>query len=123
MTHLDLRDKFFEFWQGAPRSHVVIPSSSLVPENDPTTLFTGSGMQPLIPYLLGQTHPLGKRLVNIQKCFRGQDIDEVGDNRHDTFFEMMGNWSLGDYFKKEAIEWSWEFLTSDDYLALPIEKL
>lgn len=108
MTHLDLRSKFFEFWE--ERGHKKIPSSSLVPENDPTTLFTGSGMQPLIPYLLGEPHPLGKRLVDIQKCFRGQDIDDVGDNRHDTFFEMMGNWSLGDYFKKDQLAWYWEFL-------------
>lgn len=110
MTHLELRHKFLEFWKEKPRNHVEIPSSSLVPENDPTTLFTGSGMQPLIPYLLGQLHPLGERLVNIQKCFRGQDVDGVGDNRHDTFFEMMGNWSLGDYFKKEQLSWYWEFL-------------
>ncbi len=109
MTHQDLRKKFFEFWE--KNGHKKIPSSSLVPENDPTTLFTGSGMQPLIPYLLGQPHPLGTRLVDIQKCFRGQDIDEVGDNRHDTFFEMMGNWSLGDYFKKDQLAWYLEFLT------------
>lgn len=109
MSCLDLRDKFFEFWER--RGHKKIPSSSLVPENDPTTLFTGSGMQPLIPYLLGQPHPLGKRLMSIQKCFRGQDIDEVGNNRHDTFFEMYGNWSLGDYFKKDQLVWYWEFLT------------
>ncbi len=110
MTHLELRKKFFDFWKSAPRNHVIIPSASLVPENDPTTLFTGSGMQPMMPYLLGASHPLGTRLVNIQKCFRGQDIDEVGDNRHDSFFEMMGNWSLGDYFKKEQLSWYWEFL-------------
>lgn len=111
MTHLELRRKFLDFWKSAPRNHVETPSSSLVPENDPTTLFTGSGMQPLIPYLLGQPHPLGKRLTDIQKCFRGQDIEEVGDNRHDTFFEMMGNWSLGDYFKKDQLAWYFEFLT------------
>lgn len=111
MTHLDLRDRFLSFWRENPKNSVIIPSSSVVPENDPTTLFTGSGMQPLIPYLLGQPHPLGKRLVNVQKCFRGQDIDEVGDNRHDSFFEMMGNWSLGDYFKKEQLAWYLEFLT------------
>lgn len=111
MTHLELRCKFFDFWQQKPRNHVLIPSSPLVPENDPTTLFTGSGMQPLIPYLLSEPHPLGTRLVDIQKCFRGQDIDEVGDNRHDSFFEMMGNWSLGDYFKKEQLAWYFEFLT------------
>lgn len=111
MTQQDLRQKFFEFWTQEPRKHVVIPSSSLVPENDPTTLFTGSGMQPLIPYLLGQKHPEGTRLVDIQKCFRSQDIEEIGDNRHHTFFEMLGNWSLGDYFKKEQLSWYWEFLT------------
>ena len=109
MTHLELRDKFLAFW--GDRGHAIIPSAPLVPENDPTTLFTGSGMQPLIPYLLGQKYPLGTRLADIQKCFRGQDIDEVGDNRHDTFFEMMGNWSLGDYFKKDQLTWYFEFLT------------
>ncbi len=90
--------------------HVVIGSSALVPENDPTTLFTGSGMQPMLPYLLGQTHPLGKRIADSQKCFRSQDIEEVGDNRHTTFFEMLGNWSLGDYFKVEQIDIMWDFL-------------
>ncbi|MBI4099577.1 alanine--tRNA ligase, partial [Candidatus Microgenomates bacterium] len=119
MTHLELRRKFLEFWKA--HDHIEIPSSSLVPENDPTTLFTGSGMQPLIPYLLGQPHPLGKRLVNVQKCFRGQDVDEVGDNRHDSFFEMMGNWSLGDYFKKDQLAWYLEFLTRD--LGFDKEKL
>ena len=98
-----------------------IPSAPLVPENDPTTLFTSSGMQPLIPYLLGQKHPLGKRLVNSQRSFRAADIDEVGDNRHTTFFEMLGNWSLGDYFKKEQLPWIWEFLTQG--LKLQKEKL
>lgn len=121
MTHLELREKFLSFWQSAPRNHVKIPSSSLVPENDPTTLFTGSGMQPLIPYLLGAPHPLGKRLVDIQKCFRGQDIETVGDNRHDTFFEMMGNWSLGEYFKKDQLSWYFEFLTK--ILGFSKEKL
>lgn len=111
MNHLELRNHFIRFWLESPRDHTKIPSSSLVPENDPTTLFTGSGMQPLIPYLLGQPHPLGKRLVDIQKCFRAMDIEEVGDNRHTTFFEMMGNWSLGDYFKKEQLTWYFEFLT------------
>lgn len=90
----------------------MLLSASLVPENDSSVLFNTAGMQPLIPYLLGEEHPKGNRLVNVQKCVRTQDIDEVGDNTHDTFFEMMGNWSLGDYFKKEAIEWSYEFLTS-----------
>jgi len=121
MNHLDFRQKLFEFWTQPPRNHTVVPSSSLVPENDPTTLFTGSGMQPMIPYLLGQPHPLGTRLVDIQKCFRGQDIEEVGDNRHDSFFEMTGNWSLGDYFKKEQIEWVFEFLTK--VLKFDINKL
>lgn len=120
-SYLDLRDKYFSFWKEKPRNSVQIPSSPLVPDNDPTTLFTGSGMQPLIPYLLGQPHPLGKRLVDIQKCFRGQDIDEVGDNRHDSFFEMMGNWSLGDYFKEEQLAWYYEFLTN--VLGLDPEKL
>lgn len=121
MTHLDLREKYFSFFKNPPRNSVVIPSSPLVPLNDPTTLFTGSGMQPLIPYLLGAPHPLGKRLVDVQKSFRGQDIDEVGDNRHDSFFEMMGNWSLGDYFKEEQLAWYFEFLTK--VLGIPAEKL
>jgi alanyl-tRNA synthetase len=92
----------------------MLPSASLVPENDPSVLFNTAGMQPLVPYLMGQRHPSGNRLVNIQKCVRTQDIDEVGDNTHDTFFEMMGNWSLGDYFKEDAIKWSYEFLTSKE---------
>ena len=91
-----------------------------MPENDPTTLFTSSGMQPLIHYLLGEKHPEGSRLVDVQNCFRAVDIDEVGDNRHTTFFRMLGNWSLGDYFKKEEIPWLWEFLTVE--LGLPKEK-
>ena len=105
----EIRTKYLEFFE--KRGHTVIPSSALVPENDPTTLFTGSGMQPLIPYLLGQKHPSGSRLTNSQKCFRAEDIEEVGDNRHTTFFEMLGNWSLGDYFKKEQLAWCFEFLT------------
>ena len=100
--------KFFE-----DRGHKVIPRALLVPQNDPTTLFTGSGMQPLIPYLLGEEHPQGKRLTNSQTCLRSQDIDEIGDNRHTTFFEMLGNWSLGDYFKEEQIQWFFEFLTKE----------
>ena len=103
------------------RSHRRITNSALVPQNDPTTLFTSAGMQPLIPFLLGEAHPAGKRLVNVQNCFRAQDIDEVGDNRHTTFFRMLGNWSLGDYFKKEEIPWIWEFLTKE--LRLPKNKL
>ncbi|MFM2357918.1 MAG: hypothetical protein RJA61_655 [Candidatus Parcubacteria bacterium] len=110
MQHFEVRKKFLEFFR--KRGHAIIPSSSLVPENDPSVLFTTAGMQPLVPYLLGQAHPEGKRLANLQKCVRTGDIDDIGDNTHATFFEMMGNWSLGDYFKKEAIEWSFELLTS-----------
>lgn len=119
MRSADIRKKYIEFFKA--RGHAEIPSAPLVPENDPTTLFTSSGMQPLIPYLLGQKHPQGKRLVNSQRSFRAADIDEVGDNRHTTFFEMLGNWSLGDYFKKEQLPWIWEFLTK--VLELPEEKL
>src|SRR3989338_3327031 len=103
MTINEIRTKYLEFFK--ERGHAVIPSSSLVPQNDPTTLFTGSGMQPLLPYLLGKDHPKGRRLVDSQKSFRAEDIEEVGDNRHTTFFEMLGNWSLGDYFKKEQLSW------------------
>lgn len=95
------------------KGHAIIPSAALVPENDPTTLFTGSGMQPLVPYLMGETHPKGKRLTDSQKCFRAEDIEEVGDNRHTTFFEMLGNWSLGDYFKKEQLTWFYTFLVEE----------
>lgn len=119
MTHLDIRRKYIEFFK--KRGHREIPSSSLVPENDPSSLFTSSGMQPLITYLLGDKHPLGTRLVDSQKCFRAQDIEEIGDNRHTTFFEMLGNWSLGDYFKKDQLPWFLEFLTK--VLELPKEKL
>lgn len=119
MTSSELRKKFLEFFK--ERGHAVVPSSSLVPENDPTTLFTGSGMQPLLPYLLGQKHPLGTRIVDSQKCFRADDIAEVGDNRHTTFFEMLGNWSLGDYFKQEQLPWFFEFLT--DIVKLDPSKL
>lgn len=111
MNAQEIRSKYLEFFKA--RGHVVIPRALLVPQNDPTTLFTGSGMQPLVPYLLGEEHPSGTRLVDSQTCIRVQDIEEVGDNRHTTFFEMLGNWSLGDYFKKEQIPWFWEFLTSD----------
>ncbi len=106
-----VRMKYLRFF--AERGHTVLLSASLSPENDPTTLFTGSGMQPLLPYLLGEKHPQGVRLVNSQKCFRAEDIEEVGDNRHTTFFEMLGNWSLGDYFKQEQIPWFFEFLTKE----------
>jgi alanyl-tRNA synthetase len=114
-----VRQKYIEFFKG--HGHAPVPSAPLVPENDPSTLFTGSGMQPMIPYLLGASHPLGVRIVDSQKCFRSQDIEEVGDNRHDTFFEMLGNWSLGDYFKKEQLGWLFQFLTEE--LSLPREKL
>lgn len=111
MTIREIRNNFFEYYRA--RGHVLLPSASLVPEGDVTTLFTGSGMQPLLPFLLGKSHPLGKRLVNSQKSFRTEDIDEVGDNRHTTYFEMLGNWSLGDYFKKEQLQWFFEFLTDE----------
>jgi alanyl-tRNA synthetase len=107
----DIRSKYLDFFE--KRGHAVIPSASLVPHNDPTTLFTGSGMQPLLPYLLGQPHPKGARLADSQKSFRAEDIEEVGDNRHTTFFEMLGNWSLGDYFKREQLPWFFEFLTDE----------
>ncbi len=106
----ELRRRFIDFF--VSEGHVEIKSASLIPENDPTVLFTTAGMHPLVPYLMGEAHPAGKRLVDVQKCVRTDDIDEVGDATHCTFFEMLGNWSLGDYFKKEAIEWSYEFLTS-----------
>ena len=109
MTTAELRKKYLDFF--TDKGHAILPSASLFPENDSTTLFTGSGMQPMIPYLLGEKHPQGALLADSQKCFRSQDIDEVGDNRHTTFFEMLGNWSLGDYFKKEQILWMFEFLT------------
>ncbi|MBU6431590.1 alanine--tRNA ligase, partial [Patescibacteria group bacterium] len=108
----EIRARFLKFFE--KRGHKIIPSASLVPENDPSVLFTTAGMHPLVPYLLGQTHPLGKRLANAQKSLRTVDIDEVGDNTHATFFEMLGNWSLGDYFKEDAIKWSYEFLTSKE---------
>lgn len=107
----EVRKKYIDFFQ--QRSHKNIPSSALVPENDPTTLFTGSGMQPLIPYLLGKDHPMGDCLVDSQKCFRSEDIEEVGDNRHTTFFEMLGNWSLGHYFKKEQLDYFFTFLVEE----------
>src|SRR3989344_1253502 len=109
ITASELRQKYLQFF--ASKGHKIINTASLIPENDPTVLFTTAGMHPLVPYLLGQKHPSGQRLTNVQVCIRTGDIDEVGDNTHLTFFEMLGNWSLGDYFKKEAIEWSFEFLT------------
>ena len=110
ITSVEIRKRFLDFFQ--KRGHVVIPSSSLVPENDPSVLFNTAGMQPIMPYLMGSPHPKGHKLVDIQKCIRTTDIDDVGDNTHLTFFEMMGNWSLGSYFKVEAIKWSFELLTS-----------
>ncbi|OGH45906.1 MAG: hypothetical protein A3B47_00720, partial [Candidatus Levybacteria bacterium RIFCSPLOWO2_01_FULL_39_24] len=131
MTAKEIIEKYIAFFE--KRGHKRIENAPLVPQNDPTTLFTSSGMQPLVPYLLGKAHPMGKKLVNVQNCFRAVDIDEVGDNRHTTFFRMLGNWSLGDparnapqsdaggYFKKEHLPWIWEFVTKD--LKIPISKL
>ncbi|MEK9165514.1 MAG: alanine--tRNA ligase [Patescibacteria group bacterium] len=121
MTSSTIRQKYIDFFK--TKGHKQIPSSSLIPENDPTVLFTTAGMHPLVPYLLGEPHPLGRRLCNAQKCIRTGDIDEVGDNTHFTFFEMLGNWSLGDYFKADAIKWSFEFLTSKKWLGLDIKRL
>ncbi len=119
MTALEIINKYISFFE--KKNHKRITNSPLVPENDPTTLFTSSGMQPLVPYLLGEAHPMGKRLVNVQNSFRAQDIDEIGDNRHTTFFRMLGNWSLGDYFKKEQLHWIWEFVIKE--LKIPENKL
>jgi alanyl-tRNA synthetase len=112
ITAKEIRQRYIDFFV-KKHQHQQIPSAPLIPENDPSTLFTGSGMQPMVPYLLGEPHPLGTRFVDSQKCFRSQDIEEVGDNRHTTFFEMLGNWSLGDYFRKEQIEWMFTFLTEE----------
>jgi len=119
ITRKELIKKYIEFFKS--KNHKEIPNSSLIPENDPTVLFTTAGMHPLVPFLLGQPHPLGKRLIGVQRCIRTGDIDEVGDATHHTFFEMLGNWSLGDYWKKEAIEFSFEFLTKE--LKIPKEKI
>lgn len=121
MKAAEIRQKYLDFF--AKLGHKIIPPAPLVPENDPSTLFTSSGMQPLVPYLKGEAHPMGQRLVDSQPSIRLQDIEEVGDTCHTTFFEMLGNWSLGDYFKKEQLDWFLEFLTSADYLKLPKEKL
>ena len=119
MNALEIRNKYLNFFK--KNGHKVIPSAPLIPENDPSVLFNTAGMQPLVPYLLGQEHPEGRRITDYQKCIRTNDIDEVGDNRHLTYFEMLGNWSLGDYFKKESIKMSFEFLTKE--LNIPVEKL
>src|SRR6266513_2576704 len=119
MKASDIIDKYISFFE--KNGHKRIANSPLVPQNDPTTLFTSSGMQPLVPYLLGEKHPQGSRLVNVQNSFRANDIDEIGDNRHTTFFRMLGNWSLGDYFKKEELPWLFEFLTKE--LKLDPKKL
>lgn len=119
MRAIEIRNKYLEFFKR--HGHAVIPSAPLIPENDPSVLFTTAGMQPLVPYLLGEKHPEGTRLTDYQKCLRTNDIDEVGDNRHLTYFEMLGNWSLGDYFKEESIAMSFEFLTKE--LGIPVEKL
>ena len=120
-TAQQLRDAYLKFFES--KGHKVIPSASLIPENDPSVLFTTAGMHPLVPYLLGEKHPAGTRLTDVQKCVRTGDIDEVGDLSHLTFFEMLGNWSLGDYFNEEAISWSYEFLTDEKYLGIPVENL
>ena len=119
MKAIEIRNKYLNFFKN--HGHVVIPSAPLIPENDPSVLFNTAGMQPLVPYLLGEKHPLGTRLTDYQKCVRTNDIDEVGDNRHLTYFEMLGNWSLGDYFKEESIQMSFDFLTKE--LQIPVEKL
>ncbi|MFA6097112.1 MAG: alanine--tRNA ligase [Candidatus Paceibacterota bacterium] len=121
ITSRELRKKYIDFFK--ERGHTEIPSASLVPENDPTVLFTTAGMHPLVPYLMGENHPAGKRLVNVQKCVRTGDIDDVGDSTHNTFFEMLGNWSLGDYFKNESIRWSWEFLTDKKWLGIDPDRI
>ena len=121
LSSRELRQLYLDFFRS--KGHAVIPSASLIPENDPTVLFTTAGMHPLVPYLMGQKHPAGTRLTDVQKCVRTGDIDEVGDTSHCTFFEMLGNWSLGDYFKKESIAWSWEFLTDEKWLGIPKDKL
>ena len=121
ISSAEIRQKYLDFFSS--KQHAVIGSAPLIPENDPTVLFTTAGMHPLVPYLMGETHPAGVRLTNYQKCVRTGDIDEVGDRWHLTFFEMLGNWSLGDYFKKEAISWSFEFLTSKEWLGIPVDRL
>ena len=119
MNTIDLKDTYLKFFES--KGHKIIPSAPIIPENDPTCLFNTAGMQPLVPYLKGEPHPQGTRLADVQKCFRTNDLDSIGDTTHHTFFEMLGNWSLGDYFKQESISWSYELLTK--YLNIPVEKL
>ncbi|MBE5819932.1 MAG: alanine--tRNA ligase [Clostridiales bacterium] len=119
MNNINLKEKYLNFFE--KKGHKIIPSAPIIPENDPTCLFNTAGMQPLVPYLKGETHPEGNRLADVQKCFRTNDLDSIGDKTHHTFFEMLGNWSLGDYFKKESIAWSFELLTKE--LNIPVEKL
>ena len=119
MENINLKDAYLKFFES--KGHKIIPSAPIIPENDPTCLFNTAGMQPLVPYLKGEPHPEGKRLADVQKCFRTNDLDSIGDTTHHTFFEMLGNWSLGDYFKEEAIAWSLEFLTK--HLHIPMERL
>ena len=121
LTSDSLRELYLKFFES--KGHKIISSASLIPENDPSVLFTTAGMHPLVPYLLGEKHPAGTRLTDVQKCVRTGDIDDVGDERHCTFFEMLGNWSLGDYFKEEMIPWSYEFLTGEKYLGIPSENI
>jgi len=119
MNTIDLKETYLKFFES--KGHIIIPSAPIIPENDPTCLFNTAGMQPLVPYLKGEPHPQGTRLADVQKCFRTNDLESIGDTTHHTFFEMLGNWSLGDYFKKESINWSFELLTK--YLNIPVEKL
>ena len=120
-TSKELRKKYLQFFE--QNGHAVIASASLIPENDPSVLFTTAGMHPLIPYLMGQPHPKGTKLCDVQKCVRTGDIEEVGDSSHLTFFEMLGNWSLGDYFKEQSITWSWQFLTDKQWLGLDPNRI
>jgi alanyl-tRNA synthetase len=121
ITSRELRQKFLDFYKS--KGHAILPSTSLVPKEDPTVLYNTAGMQPIIPYLMGQKHPQGVRLANAQKCVRTDDIEEIGDNRHLSFFEMLGSWSLGEYFKSDSIKWGFEFLTSKDWLGLDPKRL
>ena len=121
MKAKELKKKYLDFFK--QHGHKLIPSASLIPVNDSSVLFNTAGMQPLVPFLIGQKHPQGKRLTNVQKCLRTVDFENIGDDTHHTFFQMLGNWSLGDYFKKESITWSFKFLTDKKWLNLPIDKL